>query len=109
MQYNNLTNPTLVYGQTQFYKLSLDKTLGTTNFDLSNLKYYPNPVESILTLNYANLITVIQVYNTAGQSVLKTFPNTKDPQIDISYLTKGIYYVEVLSDEKREIIKVIKK
>ena len=109
LQYNNLTNPTLVYGQTQFYKLSLDKTLGTTNFDLSNLKYYPNPVESILTLNYANLITVIQVYNTAGQSVLKTFPNTKDPQIDISYLTKGIYYVEVLSDEKREIIKVIKK
>jgi len=109
LQYNNLTNPTLVYGQTQFYKLSLDKTLGTTNFDLSNLKYYPNPVESILTLNYANLITAIQVYNTAGQSVLKTFPNTKDFQIDMSHLTKGIYYVEVLSDEKREIIKVIKK
>lgn len=110
-QYNNLTvpEPTLIYGQTQFYKLTLDKTLGTKSFDLSDLKYYPNPVESILTLNYANLVTAIQVYNVSGQSVLKSFPNSKNPKIDMSLLSKAIYYVEVLSEGKREIIKVIKK
>ena len=109
--YNNLTVPdaTLIYGQTQFYKLTLDKTLATKSFDLSNLKYYPNPVESILTLNYANLVTAIQVYNATGQSVLKCFPNTINPQIDMSHLPKANYYVEVLSEGKREIIKVIKK
>lgn len=110
-QYNNQTvsDPTVIYGQTQFYKLSLDKTLGTKNLDLSDLKYYPNPVESILTLEYANLLHAIQVYNASGQSVLKSFPNMINPQIDMSLLSKAIYYVEVLSDDKREIIKVIKK
>ena len=109
-QYNNLIvpDPTLIYGQTKFYKLTLDKTLGTKRFDMSDLKYYPNPVESILTLDYTNLIHAIQVYNASGQSVLKSFPNTINPQIDMSLLPKGIYYVEVLSDDKREIIKVIK-
>ena len=110
-QYNNLIvpDPTLIYGQTKFYKLTLDKTLGTKRFDMSDLKYYPNPVESILTFDYANLIHAIQVYNASGQSVLKSFPNTINPQIDMSLLSKAIYYVEVLSDDKREIIKVIKK
>jgi len=111
LQYNNQTvpDPTLIYGQTQFYKLSLDKTLGTRNFDLSDLKIYPNPVESVLNINYANLVTEIQVYNELGQSVLKSFPNRINPQIDMNQLPKAIYYVEVLSDGKREVIKVIKK
>ena len=110
-QYNNqiVPDPTLIYGQTQFYKLTLDKTLATKSFDLSDLKYYPNPVESLLTLNYTNLVTTIQVYNATGQSVLKYFPNTINPQIDMSQLARAIYYVEVLSEGKREIIKVIKK
>lgn len=110
-QYNNQTvpDPTVIYGQTQFYKLSLDKTLATKNFDLSDLRIYPNPVESILNINYANLVTEIQVYNGVGQSVLKSFPNRINPQIDMNQLPKANYYVEVLSDGKREVIKVIKK
>lgn len=110
LQYNNqtVTDP-IIYGQTQFYKLSLDKTLGTRDFDLSDLRIYPNPVESVLNINYANLVSKIQVYNELGQSVLKSFSNTMNPQIDMSQLAKAIYYVEVLSEGKREIIKVIKK
>lgn len=109
--YNNQTvpDPTVIFGQTQFYKLSLDKTLGTRVFDLSDLRIYPNPVESILNINYANLVSKIQVYNELGQSVLKSFPNTMNPQIDMNQLAKANYYVEVLSEGKREIIKVIKK
>lgn len=109
-QYNNqiVPDPTVIYGQTQFYKLSLDKTLGTRNFDLADLISYPNPVASILNINYANLVTEIQVYNELGQSVLRSFPNRINPQIDMNQLPKANYYVEVLSAGRREILKVIK-
>lgn len=110
-QYNNQTvpDPTILYGQTKFYNLTLDKTLATKSFDLSNFEYYPNPVESVLTLNYTNLVTSIQVYNLVGQLVLESFPNLQNPQIDIGHLPKAIYYVDVLSEEKREVIKVVKE
>jgi hypothetical protein len=55
------------------------------------------------------LVTSIQVYNSVGKLVLESFPNLKTPQIDIGHLPRAIYYVEVLSEEKRKIIKVIKK
>lgn len=112
LNYNNqilAPDPTIIYGQTQFYKIALDKTLTINKNELSNLEYYPNPIESILTLNYTNLVTSIQVYNSVGKLVLESFPNLKTPQIDIGHLPRAIYYVEVLSEEKREIIKVIKK
>lgn len=109
-QYNNqiVPDPTVIYGQTQFYKLSLSRTLGITDFGLSNLKYYPNPVESILNINDTNLVTEIIVYNELGQSVLKSFPNRINPQIDMYPLPSANYYLEVLSEGKREILKVIK-
>ena len=108
-QYSNQTVLDPTYGQTKFYKIILDKTLSTNKNDLSNFEYYPNPVESMFKLSDNQLINIIEVYNSFGDSVLKSFPNSNSSQINMNFLSQGIYYVMVISDNKKRVIKVVKK
>lgn len=82
--------------------------LSTGNFDSANFKFYPNPVNDILTVSYSNVISEIVVYNLLGQQVLTTKPNTTQTQVDLSNLNAGTYMVKVTSDEVTKTVKVVK-
>ena len=109
--YNNtiVQNPIIRYGQTQFYTITLNKTLSNTKIDWPQFEYYPNPVESVLTIKDTNLLTSVEVYNSLGQLVLNSFPNAYSPKIDMNLLTPGIYYLKVFSENKKSLIRVVKK
>jgi hypothetical protein len=84
-------------------------TLGTQNQNIVSLKYYPNPVFDVLTLSNDNEITAVSVYNFIGQKVLVSNPNSNMTTIDVSGLLPSVYLIEVLSEGKKAIFKVIKK
>ena len=73
----------------------------TTNLDLTKgieLNIYPNPfVESITIDGYDNTaVDKIQIYNNQGQKVVeKSIEKGKSPQLDLSYLPIGNYYIQI--------------
>ncbi|MCX6172718.1 MAG: T9SS type A sorting domain-containing protein [Flavobacterium sp.] len=84
-------------------------SLGINNQELIDFKYYPNPVSDIITLSNSKEISEVTVYNFLGQRVLSSKPNTLISTIDMSGLASSAYFVEVLSEGKKETVKVIKK
>ena len=100
-----------ISGCTSNYPLAVlvGDNLGTTIFDFKELQFYPNPVEDYFTLTYSEIISDIQLFNIMGQSVFIVHPMALNPTINIDYLPAGTYYMEVKSNNKKAIVKIIKK
>ena len=90
-----------------------NKSLGLENKKESTLRVYPNPAETMITLERAtssNSKIAIQMLNVNGQEVYATtLENTTNHSIDISAYTPGMYFINVVSDTSSEVIKVVKK
>ena len=68
---------------------------------------YPNPTNGVLSINSSSTVSEITIYNNIGQ-LLFTFKEKN--QIDISTLSKGIYFVKIKDENgQTETKKVIKK
>ncbi|HLA56071.1 MAG TPA: T9SS type A sorting domain-containing protein, partial [Flavobacterium sp.] len=84
-------------------------TLGTNDFDMPGLKYYPNPVSDVFTLNYTQEISNVEVYNMLGQRILSVIPNATTAVLKMEALAPGAYIVQVKAGNgQSKAIKVIK-
>ena len=113
LQYNPQTvpDPTVIYGQNQFYKLSLNKlTTDVQAFSGSNEFYtYPNPAKNKLYVNYQKLTaqkTEIQVYDSTGK-LIKNLTSNENQHYDISDLASGIYFVKSENQTFSKAIKLL--
>ncbi|WP_347216820.1 T9SS type A sorting domain-containing protein [Chryseobacterium sp.] len=84
-------------GDQVFYQSGL---LGTKDSQLKQsdqtVRIYPNPVrEGSVHLKNAERIEWIKVYNTEGKLILQS--QSSDPEINVSNLLKGGYFMEVKS------------
>ncbi|WP_033956352.1 DUF7619 domain-containing protein [Psychroserpens jangbogonensis] len=84
-----------------------EDNLGTSDYSLSKIKVYPNPVNDVLTVKAEFTIDAVSVYDIEGRKVLEVLKENVN-QIDMSALRTGIYFVKVFSDLKAETLKVIK-
>lgn len=89
--------------------VSVQTNLSNTDFELSGLTVYPNPVKNILNFSYAHDITAVTVYNFLGQQVLTKSLQIKESGIDLSGLTSGTYYLTIQSQDKAKTVKIIKE
>ncbi len=77
---------------------------------LSELKVYPNPVNTSFNLSLFNqIIDSVTIYNTFGQVVLKKTLNLNEGTLDVADLPAGTYLVKVTSNETVKTIKIIKE
>ncbi|GEM_PF-3540745 len=84
--------------------------LSTRNFEsLDDLSLYPNPVSSILTIESKNSITAIEIYNLLGQKVYQVQVNKINPELDMSLLEKGTYFIKVYKNKICKNFKIIKE
>lgn len=84
-------------------------TLGNQGFDLSKLKYYPNPVVDNVAISYSNAISTVEIYNLVGQKVMVMKPNASAFEINMSSLQAGAYFIQLESEGLVQRIKLIKK
>lgn len=102
-QLRNTVNPTIGADE-----ISVG-TLGTNNFALSEkIRFYPNPVKSILNIENDSPISKVEVFNLTGQAILNQTVNTKSAQINLSNLSSGIYLVRISYKNNIETFKIIK-
>ncbi|MFD1016053.1 T9SS type A sorting domain-containing protein [Winogradskyella rapida] len=84
--------------------------LSVASFNSSEIKFYPNPVTDILTINRLTTeVNYISIFSTIGAKVMETVWNngTTTTQIDMRSLNKGIYFVKLSDGNNLSITKKI--
>jgi len=97
-----IQNTTVDIGAYEFGNL-----LSNNEFELLNqpkLDVYPNPVQSLLTIDADVAIESIAVYNHLGQLVIKSYQNN---QVDVSMLKSNLYLVEIYTVNGNRMVKKI--
>ncbi len=96
----NLTKNTLLY-------LANKSSLSVASFDGSlDIKFYPNPVQNELHIQYDGNLTTT-VYDITGGKLIET----KLKNIDMSKIATGTYFIQTLDNDTKKInnYKIIKK
>lgn len=81
---------------------------GINNFAANNVAIYPNPFSSSITVETESA-TQIAVVNVVGQIVYSAALNSGKHAIDLSNLTKGVYYLQLKTGANTTNRKLIKE
>jgi Secretion system C-terminal sorting domain len=99
---NNCSTATVTF-------IILDSFLASSNFTFKNFSFSPNPVTNVLKVINDSAIDSIEVSSLLGQKIMNKSVNDLQTEIDMSQLTKGIYFVKVTANGSEKIVKVIKE
>ncbi len=110
--FNDDTFPDLYFGNFQetddllFYD---EEALGFVDVSFENLiKVFPNPTSEVLIISSENIaIEVLKVYSVLGKKLIEQTIETN--AIDVSGLSEGMYFLEIISGKGKSIQKFIKK
>jgi len=91
----------------------IDNIIAITQ-EISGIKIYPNPASTHLIIEIAeqvrNDVWDIEIFDVVGRNVgtnLRVCPENNEIIIDISRLTKGVYFLKILIDKNHKIKKII--
>ncbi|MCU4162432.1 endonuclease [Carboxylicivirga caseinilyticus] len=74
------------------------------NNSLEDFNLYPNPSNGIITItgNFNDSENILSFYNNLGQLVYRiNKPNFTQSQVNISHLSKGVYYLKIKAKNKQ--------
>ena len=110
---NDKTYYGVIIGQGQCASLPFQVTvkivLGLNDLDLASLKYYPNPVETELTVSYKAPINSLEVYDLTGKLIKVQTYDSNNVRLDVSSLSSGTYMIKVHTSVGSQFIKIVKK
>lgn len=89
--------------------VTVQVALSNNSFAFKDLQVSPNPIIDVLSIKSKEIVKNITVYNALGQEVYHKEGNGLEFRIELSHLVFGNYFVKVSSDNKQQLIKVIKK
>lgn len=70
---------------------------------------YPNPATDFFQVDFDSETLAINIYDILGKKVLNKTITKKNPQVQISQLSKGIYIVELNDNGRAQSFKLIKR
>lgn len=96
-----------IYGSNQIIWFENKGSLVVEENTANLFSIYPNPTNGVLNIKSKSIISEVNIYNKIGQLL---FTSEKTNQLEISALSKGIYFVKI-SDEngQTETKRVIKR
>lgn len=85
--------------------------LGINETKNSNFSIFPNPTTGILNIKFENIEneTQIKILDISGREIISNLISTKETQIDLSNVSKGIYFVKLQNEKFSETQKVVIK
>ncbi|QOD61061.1 endonuclease [Polaribacter haliotis] len=86
-----------------------NSTLSVNSFLLDGFKIYPNPINTIITIQNSKNKTInkASIYTLLGKNIM----NIKNPskEINVAFLSKGIYILKLEVENKVHSIKIVKE
>ena len=114
LQYNpnsvSPPDPTVIYGQNQFYKLSLIKV--TTDVqsvsELNDVNIYPNPAKDRIEIYGSSIKSTInlQIFDLNGK-LAKQINTSENQKIDVSGLANGVYLAKINTSNGTKTVKLL--
>ncbi|WP_299215356.1 T9SS type A sorting domain-containing protein [uncultured Dokdonia sp.] len=105
--YTNITNPQTIYVRFQnapqeecvtivTFDIFADANLSIEDESLPVIQLYPNPASSVMSIENIDLDASIIIYDTLGRTVASFINDiTTTYTLDVSTLTKGIYFMRI--------------
>jgi hypothetical protein len=99
-------NPAII---TNTFTTEFVQALSTTTFEANSISLYPNPSNDTITItnnNSVEKISKVAIYDISGK-IIYSLNNSVDStiKIDVSHFSKGIYLVELLSENNAKVTK----
>lgn len=91
----------------QFLSIQEGSTLSIENFE-SNVSIWPNPTLDLVNINTSNSIGRVEVLSINGKRIITQNINNTEFNIDISSLSKGVYILNLYSNNVKFTEKLIK-
>lgn len=82
--------------------------LSVEDFEFNTISFYPNPVENNLTILNTTLIETIEVTSLLGKNIMTKEINSLQTEVNLSTLSKGVYFIKVKTSEGEKTIKILK-
>ncbi len=79
------------------------------DFNISVIKIYPNPATEFVTITGIEAPTTIRIINITGKVVRAIVVTSTEIYIDITDLSKGIYFVQLELQGKVQTVKMVKE
>jgi plastocyanin len=78
---------------------------------LATISVFPNPATDLITIKAAanTGVSTYSVSDLVGKQVAAGKLTNETTSVDISQLTRGVYFFQVIADEKRQSFKVVKE
>jgi hypothetical protein len=73
------------------------------------LKVYPNPAVGHLNVSLSSLADEIKLIDMSGRVVRHVVPKQLNTQLDISSLSKGIYFLQITVQGQQKVQKIVKR
>jgi len=93
-------------GYAQVYKKQDVTSIEDTNY--SSASFFPNPVQSILSVSNLSNNSEICFFDVAGKMILKKHSILNTEQFDVSGFENGIYFIKINSEKNNYTFKMIK-
>ncbi|MFT5890277.1 MAG: hypothetical protein ACI9Y7_000367 [Dokdonia sp.] len=84
----------------------LDPTLSITDINVTEASIYPNPVTDMLFIESSLPFTEARIYSLLGQALITA--KIENNQLDVSSLSKGVYFLQMTNETgvfKKKLIK----
>jgi uncharacterized repeat protein (TIGR01451 family) len=101
-------NPAIV---TNTFNTEFVSALGISEFENKEFVVYPNPTNGIVVVslkNNSDIIDSIIVNDVLGKTIFSRKINSFSSEIDLSNVSKGIYFIKIKSREQEKVQKIIK-
>ena len=96
------------YGTGETKNFGVNTNLSVTNFDVSAIKFYPNPTFGEITVSLPEMAKVT-LTDLTGKIILNTTLEAGDSTLNLGTLSKGIYLINFAGDNFTKTDKVILK
>lgn len=69
---------------------------------------FPNPFVHQITIQSSQIIENIIIFNSAGNRVFESVIGNTTENINLEYLPKGVYFVQIFTKTNKQTLKIIK-
>ncbi|WP_299216887.1 T9SS type A sorting domain-containing protein [uncultured Dokdonia sp.] len=89
--------------------VTCEEALSTDDNTLEGFSFYPNPAQDVITLDARTAIEDITIFNLLGQKVLQQkVDGLSNYQLNVSTMAKGAYLMQVTTNGKVGVYRVLK-